>query len=165
MARKTLSERKADKLAELNRIKAELAELESKAAERIGKIAIAAGLGDLDIDDAAMRKKEFEAIASKFRKGETSKLLRLRQRLARTDRDLGRLRMNARREDARRKIQLGGLVIKSGMADYPASVILGALTLAAGALKGPNADAAKARFEAAGDEVFSDDGEDGGNRS
>lgn len=69
MARKTLSERKADKLAELNRIKAELAELESKAAERIGKIAIAAGLGDLDIDDAAMRK-EFEAIASKFRKGE-----------------------------------------------------------------------------------------------
>jgi hypothetical protein len=163
MARKTLSERKADKLAELNRIKAELAELESKAAERTGKIAIAAGLGDLDIDDAAMRK-EFEAIASKFRKGETSKLLRLRQRLARTDRDLGRLRMNAR-EDARRKIQLGGLVIKSGMADYPASVILGALTLAAGALKGPNADAAKARFEAAGDEAFSDDGEDGGNRS
>lgn len=69
MARKTLSERKADKLAELNRIKAELAELENKAAERIGKIAIAAGLGDLDIDDVAMRK-EFEAIASKFRKGE-----------------------------------------------------------------------------------------------
>ena len=69
MARKTLSERKADKLAELNRIKAELAELESKAAERIGKIAIAAGLGDLEIDDAQMRK-EFEAIASKFRKGE-----------------------------------------------------------------------------------------------
>ncbi|WP_392391836.1 conjugal transfer protein TraD, partial [Serratia marcescens] len=27
--------------------------------------------------------------------------------------------MNARKEDARRKIQLGGLVIKSGMADYP----------------------------------------------
>lgn len=69
MALKTLSERKANKLAELNRIKAELAELESKAAERIGKIAIAAGLGDLDIDDAEMRK-EFEAIASKFRKGE-----------------------------------------------------------------------------------------------
>ena len=71
MARKTLSERKADKLVELNRIKAELAELESKAAERIGKIAIAAGLGDLDIDDASMRK-EFEAIASKFRKSEAN---------------------------------------------------------------------------------------------
>jgi hypothetical protein len=66
MARKTLSERKAEKLAELNRIKAELAELESKAAERIGKLAIAAGLGDLDIDEATLRK-EFEALASKFR--------------------------------------------------------------------------------------------------
>ena len=73
MAKKTLSERKADKLAELNRIKAELAELESKAAERIGKIAIAAGLGDLDIDDAVMRK-EVEAIASKFRKSEAKQV-------------------------------------------------------------------------------------------
>ena len=69
MARKTLSERKADKLAELNRIKSELADLENKAAEKIGKIAIAVGLGDLEIDDAQLRK-EFEAIASKFRKNE-----------------------------------------------------------------------------------------------
>jgi hypothetical protein len=69
MAQKTLAERKAEKMAELNRIKAELAKLESKAAERIGKIAISAGLGDVDIDDAELRK-EFEAIASKFRKGE-----------------------------------------------------------------------------------------------
>ena len=69
MARKTLSERKADKLAELNRIKSELADLENKAAEKIGKIAISAGLGDLEIDDAQLRK-EFEAIASKFRKSE-----------------------------------------------------------------------------------------------
>lgn len=73
--------------------------------------------------------------------------------------------MNARREDARRKIQLGGLVIKAGMADYPASVILGALALAVGALKGQNSEAAMARFEATGDQIFSDDGEDGGNRS
>lgn len=69
MARRTLSERKSAKLAELNRIKEELAELESKAAKRIGKIAIAAGLGDLEIDDAQLRK-EFEAIASKFRNSE-----------------------------------------------------------------------------------------------
>ena len=69
MARKTLTERKADKLAELNRIKLELAELENKAAEKIGKIAIAAGLGDLEINDSELRK-EFEAIASKFCKGD-----------------------------------------------------------------------------------------------
>ncbi len=66
MARKTLSERKADKLAELNRIKAELAALEKKTADKIGRIAIEAGLGDFDIDDAELRR-EFEAIASKFR--------------------------------------------------------------------------------------------------
>lgn len=70
MARKTLSERKADKLADLEKLKAEIQEIERKAAERIGKIAIAAGLGDLQISDADMRK-EFEAIASKFRKSET----------------------------------------------------------------------------------------------
>lgn len=73
--------------------------------------------------------------------------------------------MNARREDTRRKIQLGGLVIKAGIGDYSPSVILGALTLAARALNGPNADVAKARFEAAGDEAFSVVEEDGGNRS
>lgn len=72
--------------------------------------------------------------------------------------------MNARREDARRKIQLGGLVIKAGMADYPAAVILGALALASNALQGANGEATRARFEAAGDALFTD-GEDGGNRS
>ncbi|GAA4344078.1 hypothetical protein J4G52_37805 [Burkholderia cenocepacia] len=71
MARKTLAERKAAKVAELQKIKAELAELEAKSAERIGKIALAAGLVDLDLDDDTLRK-EFEAIASKFR-GQESK--------------------------------------------------------------------------------------------
>lgn len=72
--------------------------------------------------------------------------------------------MNARREDARRKIQLGGLVVKAGMSDYPAAVVLGALTLAANALNGPSAEAALQRFREAGDRAFSDDnGADGGN--
>jgi Conjugal transfer protein TraD len=64
--------------------------------------------------------------------------------------------MNTRKEDTRRKIQLGGLVIKSGMSNYPTSVILGALTLASSLLTGPNAAATKARFEAAGGSAFSD---------
>ena len=72
--------------------------------------------------------------------------------------------MDARREDARRKIQLGGLVIKAGMADYPAAVILGALALAAEAIKSGNSEAIKARFQTAGDTLFSGD-EDGGNQS
>lgn len=65
--------------------------------------------------------------------------------------------MNARREDTRRKIQLGGLIVKAGMADYPPSVILGALALAANALEGPNGQATKERFEQAGDAAFSND--------
>lgn len=65
MARRKLAERKASKLADLERIKAEIAEIERRAAERIGKLAIASGLGDLDISDAEL-KEEFEAIASKF---------------------------------------------------------------------------------------------------
>ncbi len=36
-------------------------------------------------------------------------------------------RNNARREDTRRKIQLGGLVIKAGIAGLPPAVILGVL--------------------------------------
>jgi len=84
--------------------------------------------------------------------------------MAAAERAIGQFRMDARREDTRRKIQLGGLVIKAGMEGYPAAVILGALALAAKALKGENADAVKARFEAAGDALFSGD-ESGGNRS
>jgi hypothetical protein len=37
------------------------------------------------------------------------------------------LRNNARREDTRRKIQLGGLVIKAGIGSLPPAVILGVL--------------------------------------
>jgi len=71
MARKTLAELKAAKLAELDKIKNDLAKLESRAVDRIGKIAVTAGLADMDIDDNELRK-EFEALASKFR-GSTSK--------------------------------------------------------------------------------------------
>jgi hypothetical protein len=72
--------------------------------------------------------------------------------------------MDARKEETRRKIQLGGLVIKAGIADYPAAVILGALRLAANALNGENAESTMARFQAAGDAMFSGE-KDGGNRS
>ena len=72
--------------------------------------------------------------------------------------------MNARQEDTRRKIQLGGLVVKARMADYPPAVLLGALVLAANALAGPNAQAMRERFAAAGDACFSKDRDDS-NRS
>jgi hypothetical protein len=65
MARKTLTERRSEKLAELERIKGELAKLESQAAERIGRVAVRAGLADLDLDDEQLTK-EFAAVAAKF---------------------------------------------------------------------------------------------------
>lgn len=71
--------------------------------------------------------------------------------------------MNARKEDTRRKIQLGGLVVKAGLDEYPSAVILGALWLAKNALMGQKSDEALARFRAAGDALFMSD-KDGGNR-
>lgn len=65
MARKTLAERRSEKLEELERIKSDLARLENQAAERIGKLAIRAGLADLDIGDEQLAK-EFAAVAAKF---------------------------------------------------------------------------------------------------
>lgn len=68
MARKTLTERRAAALAEVEAAKKRLAQLESDAAERIGRIALRAGLVELDLTDEQL-SAEFDAIASKFRDG------------------------------------------------------------------------------------------------
>jgi hypothetical protein len=68
MPRKTLTDRRAEKLAQLDAIKKELAALESKAGERLGKLALKAGLADLDLDDDTLLK-EFQALAGRFRGG------------------------------------------------------------------------------------------------
>ncbi len=65
MMRKTLNERRVEKPAQINALKQELAHFENKAAERIGKIAMRAGLGDLDLKDETLLK-EFQAIAGRF---------------------------------------------------------------------------------------------------
>jgi hypothetical protein len=51
MPRKSLTDRRAEKLAQLDAIKRDLAALETKAGERLGKLALKAGLADLDLDD------------------------------------------------------------------------------------------------------------------
>jgi len=65
LAQKTLGERRAEKLAQMEALRKELAALESKAGERIGKLAIRAGLADLNLDDETL-VKEFQAIAGRF---------------------------------------------------------------------------------------------------
>ncbi|EBT5577568.1 hypothetical protein CL259_24145 [Salmonella enterica] len=70
MARKSIQERRAAALAEVEAAKKRLAQLEAEAAERIGRIAIKAGLVDLDLSDEQLGE-EFATIAAKFRNGAT----------------------------------------------------------------------------------------------
>lgn len=62
--------------------------------------------------------------------------------------------MSIRTTDTRRKIELGGLVIKAALEHESKAVIFGALMLASKALNGTNAESIRARFSAAGDAAF-----------
>ena len=66
MARKNLTDMRAEKLAKLKAVKAEIAALEDKAATRIGKLAVRAGLADLHVTDADLLRG-LEALAARFR--------------------------------------------------------------------------------------------------
>lgn len=70
MARKTLSERRADACSELEMAKARLAKLDNEAAERIARIAriaIKSGLVNLDLADDHIRE-EFDRIVERISK-------------------------------------------------------------------------------------------------
>lgn len=90
------------------------------------------------------------------RENKPSHLIRLRRLLLRLELRLARLRMAERKADTGDKIMLGGLVVKAGLADEDAAVILGILVLAAKALAGPDGDLARRRFRRAGDRAFSE---------
>lgn len=53
-----------------------------------------------------------------------------KQSLARCEKSLALEKLKKRKADTRRKIELGGLIIKSGMAIYDKSILLGALEYA-----------------------------------
>jgi hypothetical protein len=59
-----------------------------------------------------------------------------------------------RRRDTRRKIQLGGIVIKAGLEGEDAAVILGLLVAAKRVLSGKHADASRQRWKNLGDQAF-----------
>jgi len=65
MPRKNISQRRTDKLAKMNAIKEEVAKLEVLTGEHIGKLAIKAGLVDLNLSDNTLMK-EFQAIVRRF---------------------------------------------------------------------------------------------------
>jgi Conjugal transfer protein TraD len=59
-----------------------------------------------------------------------------------------------RRLDTRRKIQLGGLVIKAGLANEEPAVILGLLIAAKRVLDGQNAADSRQRWKEIGNKAF-----------
>jgi hypothetical protein len=59
-----------------------------------------------------------------------------------------------RRRDTRRKIQLGGLVIKAGLAGEEPAVILGLLAAAKRVLSGGHAADSRRRWKELGDQAF-----------
>lgn len=58
--------------------------------------------------------------------------------------------MDARKADTRRKIQLGGLIVKAGLDEESAAVLLGLLLEAAQKLAGPGGDAAREHWQQTG---------------
>ena len=74
------------------------------------------------------------------------------QRIARAENSLAMEKLKKRREDTRRKIELGGLVVKSGLDGFNKSVILGALTHALGLME--KEEEYKNIFESIGDTEF-----------
>lgn len=65
MARKPLNQKKSEAIAKLEAAKAEIEKIERAEAERIGKLAIKAGLTDIDITDVQLLKA-FKDIAARF---------------------------------------------------------------------------------------------------
>jgi len=67
MARETLVQKRARQLEKLRALQADIEGLEKKAAQRLGGIAVRAGLADLDLSDATLLR-EFRALATRLAK-------------------------------------------------------------------------------------------------
>lgn len=69
MAAKPLTDKIREKKEAMAALKRQIAELEEKEALRLGKIAVAAGLADVEIDEDALRTA-FADVAARFHPGE-----------------------------------------------------------------------------------------------
>ena len=81
-----------------------------------------------------------------------TQIVKQKQYLARCEKSLALEKLKKRRADTRRKIELGGLVIKSGMDGFNKSVILGALSHAMQLIE--NDENYLPLFESVGDALF-----------
>ena len=69
MAAKKVTASKAKALALIQKGKNLMAKVEGQSVERLGRLCLKAGLGDLDFEDAALLN-ELKPIATKFRNGD-----------------------------------------------------------------------------------------------
>ena len=81
-----------------------------------------------------------------------TQIVKQKQYLARCEKSLALEKLQKRRADTRRKIEFGGLVIKSGMDGFNKSVILGALSHAMQLIE--NDENYLPLFESVGDALF-----------
>ena len=81
-----------------------------------------------------------------------TQIVKKKQYMARCEKSLAVEKLKKRRADTRRKIEFGGLVIKSGMDGFNKSVILGALSHAMQLIE--NDENYLPLFESVGDTLF-----------
>jgi hypothetical protein len=74
--------------------------------------------------------------------------------LVRVEMRRARMTTAERKADTRRKIQLGGLILKAGLAVEEPAVLLGMLRAGARVLKGPSALESRRRWKEIGDRAF-----------
>lgn len=79
-------------------------------------------------------------------------IVKQKQSIARCENSLVLEKLKKRRAETRRKIELGGLVVKAGMDGFNKSVILGALVYASELLK--QDETSLDRFEGRGNKLF-----------
>ncbi len=74
--------------------------------------------------------------------------------LARLSNNYARIKMLERKQDTRKKIQLGGLIKKAGLSEESSAVLLGMLLEAAEKLEGKNATKIRQDWKIRGDIAF-----------
>ncbi|HAU1203949.1 conjugal transfer protein TraD [Legionella pneumophila serogroup 1] len=77
-----------------------------------------------------------------------------KQTIARNEKELAEAKLKKRRADTRRKIELGGLIIKSGLGSHNKSIILGLLSYGLQLIEKDNRF--QVFFENKGNKIFGD---------
>ncbi len=162
---------------EIAKLQEQLKLAETREAERIGRVALKAGLGDIEIDEAELQAA-FEDVAKRFRGGQgeesattggrrppataadkrrprRTSLARARAAVVRLERMARTMTSDARKKDTREKIELGGLIVKAGLRYEKRALLLGALIDIARRIEG-NEDE-RSRLTAIGVEAFGND--------